>query len=50
MKKSCVIIALLFVVTASGWANMLTNGGYESLGWTFYNNSGRTDWSVRSGF
>ena len=50
MKKSCVIIAMLFVVTASGWANMLTNGGYESLGWTFYNNSGRTDWSVRSGF
>ncbi len=50
MKKSCVIIALLFVVTASGWANMLTNGGFESLGWTFEDKSGLTDWSVRSGF
>jgi hypothetical protein len=50
MKRSCLIIALLFAVVSAGWANMLVNPGFEtSAGWLRSGNVDYYDWAPRSG-
>ena len=57
MKRSCLILALLFAITTAGWANMLTNSSFEyptntgswaNTGWI--NDHGeRNNWYPRQG-
>jgi len=49
MRKVCLALAILALIAPCGWANILTNGDFESLGWTFYGSSGRDNWSGRAG-
>ena len=49
MKRSCLIIALLVAMSSAGWANMLTNPGFETGGgWSKSGNMGTEPWGSRS--
>ncbi|MFH0952956.1 MAG: hypothetical protein V1873_01360 [Verrucomicrobiota bacterium] len=51
MKKSWIIIVALTLLASSGWANLLSNPGFEqgAANWTFNGGMTQNDWARRSG-